>query len=264
MSTASAPASATLTANGPAAWRASVVTLEPLKREPFDLRLSLTPVWDLRSGLINGSVISRQLGGTPAEAWPPADPGRRSTWPPSPMPPRSWRTRAATFERLRAMPVSFVTLATQRAREQLMRLETDSVRTRPCAGPTVIEIGALDAVPPSRLTEVAGLVRGLCVAVVGRVRPSRAALDAARGCGLRGVSVEAARLGLSSSDPAARLNAFAAASRDIGRRHDRSFADDLPSAGHHGRRFAGRRRLQLHLGGGVVACGRMAPDFSTP
>ena len=218
MSTASVPASKP-TPNGPAAWRPSVVTLEPLQRKPFDLRLSLTPVWDLRSGLIDGSMITRL--GAPAAATP-ADLEEMDV--------ASFAYAAAILEedgaeRLR-LPVSFVTLATQRARERLLRL-TDSVRET-MRGAAVIEIGELDAVPSSRLMEVAGLIRGLCVAVVAKARPSRAALEAVRGCGLRGVSVDAARLGLQVSDPAARLGAFAAAVRDIG---PDMLVHDLPSAG---------------------------------
>lgn len=222
MSTASALAPKTVaTPDGPAAWRSSVVGLEPLKRDAFDLKLSLTPVWDLNSGLIGGSVIARS--GAPAE----------------PTPADLEEIDVATFAYAAAVlhdqggddglrlhvPVSFVTLATQRARERLLRL-TDSVREimRVAA---VIEIGELDAVPSSRLTEVTGLIRGLCIAVVGRVRPSRAALEAAGGCGLRGVSIEAPRLGLATSDPVARLNAFAAAARSIG---PDMLIHDLPAA----------------------------------
>lgn len=207
------------TPNGPVAWRSSVVTLEPLNREPFDLRLSLTPVWDLRTGLIDGSVISRL--GAPAEA-EAADLEEIDV--------ANFAYAAAILEedageRLQ-IPVSFVTLATQRARERLLRL-TDSVRET-MRTTAVIEIRDLDAVPPSRLMEVAGLIRGLCVAVIGRVRPSRAALEAVRGCGLRGVSVEAAWLGIPLSDPAGRLSAFAGAVRDIGPDIQ---VHDLPMAG---------------------------------
>jgi hypothetical protein len=220
MSTAPAPAPKPISSNGPAAWRASVVPLEPLKREPFDLRLSLTPVWDLRSGLIDGSVISRL--GEPVEATP-ADLEEIDV--------ASFAYAAAILEEEGAnaerlqIPVSFVTLATQRARERLLRL-TDSVRET-MRMTAVIEIRDLNAVPSSRLTEVAGLIRGLCVAVIGQVRPSRPALEAAGGCGLRGVSVDAARLGLQNPDPAARLNAFAAAARGIG---PDMLVHDLPSA----------------------------------
>jgi hypothetical protein len=196
------------TPDGPPAWRASIVTLEPLKREPFDLKLSLTPVWDLRSGLISGSIITRQ--GAPAET-EAADLEEIDV--------AGFAYAAAILEDegdaepLR-VPVYFVTLATQRARERLLRL-TASVR-EVMRTTAVIEICDLDAVPPSRLIEVAGLVRGLCAGVVAKVRPSRAALESIQGCGLTGVSVEAARLGLDGSDAAVRLNAFAAATRNFG------------------------------------------------
>jgi hypothetical protein len=219
MSTALAQTSR-LTTNGPAAWRASVVTLEPLNREPFDLRLSVTPVWDLRSGLIKGSAVARSEPPAGSEATDLEE-----------IDVASFAYAAAILEdeggaeRLQ-LPVNFVTLATQRARERLLRL-TDSVRETMRTA-AVIEICNLDAVPPSRLMEVAGLVRGLCGGVMARVKPNRAALDAVRGCGMGGVAVEAFRLGLESPDAAARLNAFLAASRDIGA--DR-FIHGLPSAG---------------------------------
>jgi hypothetical protein len=208
-----------LTPNGPAAWRASVIALEPLKRDPFDLQLSLTPVWDLKTGLVDGAVIRRL--GAPAEA-EAADLEEVDV--------ASFAYAAAILGedgdgRLQ-IPVSFVTLATQRARERLLRL-TDQVRETMRTA-AMIEIRDLDAVPSSRLMEVAGLVRGLCVAVIGRVRPSRAALEAIRGCGLRGVSVEAKWLGLQLSDPAGRMNAFAGAVRDIGPDIQ---VHDLPSTG---------------------------------
>jgi len=184
-----------------------VFALEPLKRDPFDLQLSLVPMWDLRTGLVDGALIRRL--GAPAEA-EAADLEEVDV--------ASFAYAAAILEgdgdaRLQ-VPVSFVTLATQRARERLLRL-TDSVRETMRTA-VIIEIRDLDAVPSSRLMEVAGLVRGLCVAVIGRVRPSRAALEAIRGCGLRGVSVEAKWLGLQLSDPAGRMNAFVGAVRDIG------------------------------------------------
>jgi hypothetical protein len=218
MSTALALASRP-TADGPPAWRASVVTLEPLKREPFDIRLSLTPVWELRSGLINGSTIARHGAPTEAEA---ADLEEIDV--------ASFAYAAAILEDdgdaepLR-IPVYFVTLATQRARERLLRLTASVRETMRLVA--VIEICEIDAVPPSRLMEVAGLVRGLCVGVVAKVRPNRAALESVQGCGLAGVSVEAARLGLEGPDPAARLGAFAAATRSIGA--DR-LVHDLPTS----------------------------------
>jgi len=139
MSTASAPAPRA-TPEGPAAWRASVVTLEPLQRELFDLRLSLTPVWDLRSGLIDGAVITRH--GVPIQA-SSADLEEVDV--------ATFAYAAAILEedegdRLR-IPVSFVTLATQRSRDRLLRL-TDSVRETMRTA-AMIEIGELDAVPPA-------------------------------------------------------------------------------------------------------------------
>jgi hypothetical protein len=80
----------------------------------------------------------------------------------------------------------------------------------------LIEICGLDAgVPPSRLLEVAGLMRSLCAGVLGRVRPSRQTLAAVKSCGLRGVVVEARLLGLSQGDAGARLKAFVIAAQAV-------------------------------------------------
>ena len=206
---------------GPAAWRTSVVGLEPLKRAPFDIRLCPTAVWGLQSGLVKGAAISRTGAPEEIEA---ADLEEIDV--------ACFAYAAAILESNTVgverlwVPISFVTLATQRARERLLRL-TDKARDN-MREILMIEICELEAVPPSRLMEVAGLVRGLCLGVVARARPSRAALEAVRGCGLGGVSVDGPRLGLEMSDPAARLNAFAAATRDIGA--DR-LVHDLPSTG---------------------------------
>jgi hypothetical protein len=80
----------------------------------------------------------------------------------------------------------------------------------------LIEIDLLDpGVPVSRLIDVVGLIRSLCGGVLARVRPSKAAFQAARGCGLRGVVTEAAWLGLASARADARLKAYAHLAREI-------------------------------------------------
>ena len=60
-----------------------------------------------------------------------------------------------------------------------------------------------------------GLVRSLCLGVVGRIKPSRAALAAVKGCGLRGVAVEADLLAPRQPEFDARLKAFVALSKDV-------------------------------------------------
>ena len=195
----------------PLAGRTSVVELALPKREPFDIRLTVEPVWNLRRGLIMSFLIERS--GVPLGA----DAGELEA------------VDVATFAYASTLleesadqggpltlhvPVSFSSLATQHARLKLLKL-TQSVREamRACM---LIEICNLDAgVPPSRLIETVGLVRSLCAGVVGRVRPSKPALAAVKACGLRGVAVEAPLLGLSQGDAPARLKAFAIAAQTV-------------------------------------------------
>lgn len=195
----------------PLAGRTSVVELALPKQEPFDIRLTVEPVWNLRRGLIMSFLIGRSgmpLGANAAEL----EAIDVATF-----------AYAATLLEESAdyggpltlhVPVSFSSLAVQHTRLRLLSL-TQSVREamRACM---LIEICGLDAgVPPSRLVEVVGLLRSLCTGVVGRVRPSRPALAAVKACGLRGVAVEAAWLGLSQGDAPARLKAFAIAAQTI-------------------------------------------------
>lgn len=80
----------------------------------------------------------------------------------------------------------------------------------------LLEIGGLDGgVPPSQLIEVVGLVRSVCVGVLGRVRPTKTTFEAECGYGLRGVVAEAAWLGLCAAATAARQKAYAIMGRDI-------------------------------------------------
>jgi hypothetical protein len=195
----------------PLAGRVSVVELALPKQEPFNIRLAVEPVWNLRRGLIMSFLIERHgvpLGATAAELE---------------------AIDMATFAYAAALldesadqggpltlhvPVSFSSLAVQHTRLRLLKL-TQSVREamRACM---LIEICGLDAgVPPSRLVEVAGLVRSLCAGVLGRVRPSRQALAAVKACGLRGVVIEAPLLGLSQGDVQTRLKAFVTAAQAV-------------------------------------------------
>jgi hypothetical protein len=185
--------------------------MEPPKHPPFELRISVEPVWNLRRGVITSFLLDHT--GAPAES------------------------SAAVHEEIDVavfsyaagvldeharqggplvlhVPVHFTSLATQRTRLRLLSL-TQSVREA-MRRYVLLEIRGLDAgVPPSRLIEVSGLVRSLCAGVLGRVRPSRAALTAVRGCGLRGVVIEAPLLAPQAPDGEARLKAFVAAAQPL-------------------------------------------------
>ena len=195
----------------PLAGRASTVELEPAKCEPFDMRLTVDAVWNLRRGLVTSFLIER--GGVSA------------------------RHQAAELEEIDVatfayaavlleeqvqqggpltlhVPVSFLSLATLRTRQRLLAL-TQSVREA-MRGSVLLEICGLDpGVPPSRLIDVVGQVRSLCIGVVARVKPLKPAIAAVRDCGLRAVAVEAEYLGVRQADFPARLKAFVAIARDV-------------------------------------------------
>jgi hypothetical protein len=195
----------------PLAGRVSVVELALPKQEPFNIRLAVEPVWNLRRGLIMSFLIERHgvpRGANAAEL--------------EAIDMATFAYAAALLEESADqggpltlhVPVSFSSLAVQHTRLRLLKL-TQSVREamRACL---LIEICGLDAgVPPSRLVEVVGLVRSLCAGVLGRVRPSRQALAAVKACGLRGVVIEAPLLGLSQGDAQTRLKAFVTAAQTV-------------------------------------------------
>ncbi|MDR3509973.1 MAG: hypothetical protein P4L64_18970 [Caulobacteraceae bacterium] len=195
----------------PLAGRSSHHLVEPPARPKFDLTLNIEPVWNLKRGLITSFVVDRGGLPTPLDATICEEIDMAVV------------RHAAKLLQEHArqggplavhVPLHFSSLANQRSRLRLLGL-SQAVREamRQCV---LIEICGLDAgVPPSRLIEVVGLVRSLCAGVLGRVRPSRQALAAARGCGLRGLVIEAALLSPQVPEAEVRLKAFAAAATDI-------------------------------------------------
>ena len=187
----------------------TIVELQAAGREPFDLSLEIQPVWSLRSGGLSAYRLVRE--GLPPDAGPAeleeADAATLALV-------DALMEEAAGEMVILQAPLSFTTLATQRARLRLIT-QTQAIRERMRAS-VVIEIDGLHVgVPPSRLTEVIGLVRSLCAGVVGHTRPNRAALAAVADCGFNGLAVDGALLSLRKPDPAKRLRAFVSAARDI-------------------------------------------------
>ena len=211
-STATALQAARATAGRlPLAGRSSVVELQAPKGDPFDLSLSVDGVWNLRRGLIGSYLIER--GGV-AQHTDPAELEEIDV--------ATFAYAAVLLEEQTEqdepltlhLPVSFLSLATQRSRVRLMSL-THSVRDAMRTS-VLLEICGLDGgVPPSRLTEIVALFRSMCIGVIGRVEPTKAALNSVQGCGLRGLVVEAERLSPHRPDFEARLAAFVAMARPV-------------------------------------------------
>jgi len=195
----------------PLAGRSSIVELEPSKREAFDVKLMVDGVWNLRRGLITSFLIER--GGVA---------GRTDAADLAEIDVATFAYAAVILEEqvqqggplTLHVPISFTSLATQRTRDRLLSL-TQSVRES-MRKSVLLEISDLHAgVPPSRLIEVVGLIRSLCVGVVGRVQPSKSALAAVQGCGLRALAVEADLLAPQKPQFEARLKAFVALAKPV-------------------------------------------------
>ena len=195
----------------PLAGRTSVVELALPKREPFDITLTVVPVWNLRRGLITAFLIERAEAPEGAEAAElEAIDMATFAYASTLLDEHATQGGGLTLH----VPVSFSSLAVQHTRVRLLKL-TESVREAMRASMLIEVCGLHAGVPPSRLLEVAGLVRSLCAGVLGRVRPSRPALAAVKACGLRGLVVEAPLLGLSQGDAPARLKAFVIAAQAV-------------------------------------------------
>ena len=195
----------------PLAGRSLRKWLEPPKLPPFELRISVEPVWNLRRGLITSFLIERTGAApdAPAAVHEEVDIAVFA-YAAGVMAEHARQGGPLTLH----VPAHFTSLATQRTRLRLLSL-TQGVREA-MRQSMLLEITGLDAgVPPSRLIEVVGLVRSLCAGVLGRVRPSRAALAAVRGCGLRGVVIEAPLLAPQGADGDVRLRAFVAAAQGL-------------------------------------------------
>jgi hypothetical protein len=195
----------------PLAGRWKMVPLRPPKQTPFDLRISVEPVWNLRRGLITSFLVER-IGASPEAAAAVHEEVDAAVfaYATSLLHEHTHQGGSLTLH----VPVQFTSLATQRTRLRLLSL-TQAVRDA-MRQTVLFEICGLDAgVPPSRLIEVIGLVRSLCAGVLGRVRPSKAALQAVRGCGLRGLAIEAPLLSPQTLDGDVRMKAFVSAAQSI-------------------------------------------------
>lgn len=179
-------------------------------RNPVEIRLGVQPVRNLKRDLVTSYLIERATQPTVDD---PADllqvdvavVAYAATL---------MHEHQTTGGRLTLhLPISYSSAASIRGRElalQILRRHREAARET-----CLIEIANLDAgVPPSRLLEVVSLLKPFCLGVLARVRPSLKALDAVKGCGLRGLILEGHGLG-SGPELGARLKAFADAAHGI-------------------------------------------------
>ncbi len=195
----------------PLAGRTESAAFMSVARQPIEVRLGVEAVWNLRRDLVTSFLIERAAH--PATQ----DPSDELQVDIAVMAYASQllQEHKSTGGRLTLhLPISFSSVASVRARElsiKMMRHLHAAMRET-----TLIEISNLDpGVPPSRLIEVVSLIKPFCLGVLARVRPSKKALDAVRGCGLKGLIVEGSSLGRNPAEVGALMKAFAETARGI-------------------------------------------------
>jgi hypothetical protein len=196
----------------PLAGRTQLSSLFGVNRHPIEVRIAVEPVVNLRRDLVTSFLIDRTA--VPGVT----DPADRLqvdaavlTYAVSLLQEHKARGGKLTLH----LPVSYSSVASVKAREATLRMIR---RTQAIARETVlIEIDDLDAgIPPSRLIEVVSLIKPFCLGVLGRVRPTRKALDAVKGCGLKGLVLDAGGgLGRTPAEDAIVLRAFVEAGSAI-------------------------------------------------
>jgi hypothetical protein len=196
----------------PLAGRSHLSSFFGVKRHPIEVRIAVEPVVNLRRDLVTSFLIDRTAVPGVTD---PADKLQVDaavlTYAVDLLREHKARGGKLTLH----LPVSYSSVASVKAREATLRMIR---HMQAVARETVlIELCDLDpGIPPSRLLEVVSLVKPFCLGVLGRVRPTRKALDAARGCGLKGLVLDAAAgLGRTPAEDAIVLRAFVEAAGAI-------------------------------------------------
>jgi hypothetical protein len=195
----------------PLAGRTESASFIGQSRTPVEVSLGVEAVWNLRRDLITSFVIER------ASAPPATDPADLLQVDIAVMAYASQilQEHKTTGGRLTLhLPISYSSVASARSRElsiKMMRHLHAAMRET-----TLIEIANLDpGVPPSRLIEIVSLIKPFGLGVLARVRPTRKALDAVRGCGLKGLILDAGALGRNRAETVTLMKAFADAAHGI-------------------------------------------------
>ena len=196
----------------PLAGRTSLSSFFGVSRHPIEVRIAVEPVVNLRRDLVTSFLIDRDAVPDVAD---PADRLKVDAAVLGYAVSLLDEHRAQGGKLTLHLPVSYSSVASVKAREATLRLIRHMQAT---ARETVLfEIDDLDAgVPPSRLLEVVSLIKPFCLGVLGRVRPTRKALDAVRGCGLKGLVIDAGGgIGRTPAEDAIVLRAFVEAAGPI-------------------------------------------------
>jgi hypothetical protein len=188
----------------PLAGRIQTMTLQTEARRKADLKMGVESVWNLRRGLITSFVLERAVS---PRLTNPIDVLKMDC-----------AVMAYAVDILKEhreqggrlalhVPISYASAATRSSRDKVLAMAApvrDLLRTT-----VLFEIADLDpGVPPSRLIEVVALLKPFCVAVLARIKPTRAALAAVKSCGLQGLVLDAHDVGRSPAETTAWMKAF--------------------------------------------------------
>jgi hypothetical protein len=188
----------------PLAGRTQTMTLMTEARRKAELKMGIESVWNLRRGLITSFALQRAVNPHLSH---PADVLKMDC-----------AVTAYAVEILQEhrqqggrlalhVPISYASAATRQSREKVLAV---AAPVRDLLRRTILlEIADLDpGVPPSRLIEVVALLKPFCVAVLARIKPTRAALAAVKSCGLQGLVLDAEGLGRTPAETSAWMKAF--------------------------------------------------------
>lgn len=196
----------------PLAGRTQNTRFLSVARQPIELKIAVEPVCNLRRDLVTSFLIDRE---TVPGVSDPTDQLHVDAavlgYAVSLLHEKTARSGRLTLH----LPISYSSVASVKARDATLRMIRHLHET--ARETLLIEIDHLDAgIPPSRLLEVVSLIKPFCLGVLGRVRPTRKALDAVRGCGLKGLVLDASGgIGRTPAEDAIVLRAFVEAGHSI-------------------------------------------------
>jgi hypothetical protein len=188
----------------PLAGRTQSMTLMTEARRKAELKMGIESVWNLRRGLITSFALQRAVS---PKLVNPADVLKMDCAVTGYAVDILKEHREQGGRLALHVPISYASAATRSSREKVLAVAApvrDLLRST-----VLIEIADLDpGVPPSRLIEVVALLKPFCVAVLARIKPTRAALAAVRSCGLQGLVLDALDVGRSPAETTAWMKAF--------------------------------------------------------
>lgn len=188
----------------PLAGRTHSMSFMTEQRQKAEVRMGVEGVWNLRRGLVTSFVVERVIA---PHLNHPTDVMRADNAVMAYGAELLGEHRHQGGRLTLHLPISYSSAAIRQSRERV--LATFSPVKDLLRGTLLFEIVDLDAgVPPSRLMEVVAMIRPFCMGVLARVKPTRTALAAVRGCGLQGVVLDALDIDRPAAEMGPMMRAF--------------------------------------------------------